>query len=254
MRNVRSLSSLAGPGASLAQVGSGAVSDVARLVHLVCQAGVSGDGVNIGGGNTWGATVPLPAAIEAGDQMMAMLHAGAWHGPVGSPSEYGETAIHPDDGWTLIHEDTSLDFSIWTKTATGLDTSIRAGALRSGGISVIVLRGYEIPTVADLTTNADVFPALSNTDTEIPALGDQTYDAIIAVGYGSRNGYMGITNRYQDAPAGITQLGGGSGTQNPSFSWAGGLYLAPEGAGIVTAVGGYLNAVEFWRFGLRKSA
>ena len=253
MRAVRSLSSLAGPGASLAQVGSGAVSDVARLVHLVCQAGVSGDGVNIGGGNTWGATVPLPAAIEAGDQMMAMLHAGAWHGPVGSPSEYGETAIHSGDGWTLLHEDASSKYSVWTRTANGSETSVRAGALRGGGISVIVLRGYDAPTVSDAVTNADVFPSLSDEATELLALGDLTYDAVVAVGYGGRNGYMGITTRYQETPAYLTQLGGGSGTPNPSFSWAGGMYAMPEGAGRTTAVGSYLNSAKFWRFGLRKS-
>lgn len=256
MGGVRSLSRLAGPRGSLKDVGGAAAGDdLPKLISLICQGGISGQGVNIGGGSTWGATVALTDTIKAGDVMVALCQTDSWFGPQGNPNTYGETAIHPDDGWDLLAESTSSPrYTLWSKTATGLETSVRVGAIRSGGVHIVVLRGYEMPTLDDLLTKSDFLPAPSGTDFQLHPLSDQTYDAVIMLGSGDRYDYMGITTRYQDSPAYLTQLGGGSGTTTSSYSWAGGLYAMPEAAGYVMAVGGDLGGDKLWRFGLRVAA
>lgn len=137
MRSVRSLSSIAGPGASLAQAG-------------FCVAG-GGGGYVLGNSFIDGVYANIDVSInvsdwgiQPGDLLIATLQSSANFGNA-SNGTYGKTEVR-GGGWTELHMKSHFGVVLY-KVADGSETLVTAGAVSHGGMSLVALRGLKLPDV-----------------------------------------------------------------------------------------------------------
>ncbi|MEP1327119.1 hypothetical protein [Pseudophaeobacter sp.] len=173
MRNVRSLSGLAGPNASLKDAGGGGeVGDGRSGIRCVHNDFATGTGAN------YTASLNLAGkGILPGDLMIAMAYTEAWY-----DGTYGTTEV-TTAGWTQIANPVgSGGGRVYLRVADGTETTVDGNAMRNGGLSVTVIRDAAYPSAADIA--ASQFGAFSSTGGSyriLPALTDVTFDAVIVI-------------------------------------------------------------------------
>ncbi|WP_282091351.1 hypothetical protein [Epibacterium ulvae] len=177
MRNIKTLSGLASPRASLRGAGSGFSTGIQHIFSDFAP----GDG----GSATYEAGLDLSGSgLRRGDLMIAIAYAGAFWGQ-DSSGAYGTTEI-TTPGWDLVHTEVNVGgMRVYLRVSSGDEGQIDATGLRNGGLYVSILRGAEYPSAADIAGSQFVASAVGGDRTEaIPAMADQSF-ASVACLFGS---------------------------------------------------------------------
>ena len=171
MRAVRNLSGLAGPSASLKDAGKGGGVDVGPSV--VDHKFAGGESANV---PAYSASVTIEG-VKSGDLLVAVTYAGGAFGEDETASN-GRTEV-TDPGWSEVAVILG-ELRVFTKIADGSETTVSGTGMRSGGLTVWVLRGVAEPTAADIAS----WEFYENFDNNVYSvdhtpMADQTFDVVL---------------------------------------------------------------------------
>lgn len=156
------LKSVAGAQNSLANVGKGGGGGLTSQPVIGFATGTPAST------SPYTATADLAALdVQPGDVLIAVL--------IARTSYSAETEITAN-GWTELDRvdavSSNVGLVIYTKTATGSETTVSADFVRNGGLFICVLRGYSTPVEAE----AVIVDTTANTDFTISALANTAFD------------------------------------------------------------------------------